>query len=425
MDNDARTEDNSSRRAAVQQSVASRPLPGPESRVVPQGARAAWAVGGVFIATALLTVVRLQVTGDALDRVWAEDGRIFLGDSVHHGFASLWYVYSGYLHTTPRLLAFIGKALPLHDYAAYTVVVSAVVTGLLASYVYVVARRIIGSEAWALLPALGMALTPGLRLESLGNMANLQWLLIFAAFWALLVPPTSSPRSRVAASAITGLAALTSPLTLLVLPAAALHGRRALRDWPVRTLLAGVAVQGLAHVLAPHSPGGVVRHPGFSGSQLKGVTEVLSSGQGRIGWTTVVGVVIGLTLALAWWSARSQRRLVSAAWGTGALVYVVTAVLQGFPAPRYEACAAMFVLAGIAMLGPRVDRRLIAVPLALLITVAVVRFPASAYRLSGPSWDSSVAAYRVQCQRHPASTIGIPLSPTGWGTVRLPCARYQ
>ncbi len=84
----------------------------------------AWPVG-VGFATAMLTVVRLQVAGNALDRVWAEDGRIFLGDVADHGFASLWCAYSGYLHTAPRLLAFVGDALPLRDYAAYTVVVSA------------------------------------------------------------------------------------------------------------------------------------------------------------------------------------------------------------------------------------------------------------------------------------------------------------
>ncbi len=270
-----------------------------------------------------------------------------------------------------------------------------------------------------------MAMTPGLRVDCLGNTANLQWFFIFAAFWAVLASPTDSAWRRIAASAVTGLAALTSPLTLLVLPAAALHGRRALRDWPVRTLLAGVGVQALAHLLAPASPGGVIRHPGFSRSLLKGITEVLTSSYRGIGWMTIASVAIGLTLAVAWWSARSQRHLVTAAWGTGALVYVVASVLTGSPSSRYEACAAMFVLAGIAMFGRHVQRRLIGVPLTLLVVVAAVHFPASTYRLSGPSWDSSVVMYHARCQRRPASGIGIPLSPTGWGVVRLTCMRYD
>jgi hypothetical protein len=283
---------------------------------------------------------------------------------------------------------------------------------------------VIGSPTWALLPALGMALAPALGEESLGSLANLQWYFVFAAFWALLVPPTDSRRARGAAAVVTGLAALTSPVTLLVLPAAALHGRRALRHWPALSLLAAIAVQGLAHLFAPHSAAGVVRHPGLSPSFFKGFAEVLS-GQGRTGWIAVVGVAVGLSLALAWWSAGPQRRLALAAWGTGALVYVVTSLVQGSPAPRYEGCAAMFVLAGIAMLGPYVDRRLIAVPLALLLIVAVVGFPASTYRLSGPSWDASVSAYREHCQRRPTLAPAIPLSPTDWGVARLPCARYR
>jgi hypothetical protein len=384
-----------------------------------------WAAGGVFLAVALLIVARLEVAGDALDRVWAEDGRIFLGDVADHGFASLWYVYSGYLHVVPRLLAFVGEALPLGDYAAYAVLVSAVVAGLLASYVYLVASRVIGSPIWALLPALGMALAPALSEENLGSLANLQWYFVFAAFWALLVPPTDSPRRRGAATAVTGLAALTSPVTLLVLPAAAVHGRRALHHWPALALLAGIFLQGLARLIAPDSPGGVDRDPGLSGSFFKGIPELLSSGQGGTGWMTAVGVAIGLTLALAWWSAGAGRRLVLVAWGTGALVYVVTSLVQGFPAARYEACAAMFVLAGIAMLGPQADRRLIAVPLALLLVVGVARFPASDYRVSGPSWDSSTSTYLEQCRRRPASDPMIPLSPAGWGVARLPCAKYD
>jgi hypothetical protein len=374
------------------------------------------------LAVALLIVVRLETAGDALDRVWAEDGRIFLGEAADHGFASLWYAYSGYLHVVPRLLAFVGDALPLGDYAAFAVLASALVAGLLASYVYLVACRVIGSAIWALLPALGMALAPALSEESLGSLANLQWFFVFAAFWALLVPVTDSPRRRGTAAAVTGLAALTSPVTLLVLPAAALHGKRALRHWPAVALLAGIVVQGLAHLIAPQSPEGVVRHPGLSPSFFKGIAELLSGGQGGAGWMTAVGVAIGLTLALAWWRAGPQRKLALVAWGIGALVYVVTSVVQGFPAPRYEGCAAMFVLAGIAMLGPHVDRRLIAVPLALLIVVGAVRFPASGYRLSGPSWDSSVSAYRDRCRARPAPAPTIALSPAGWGAVRLPCA---
>src|SRR5206468_763979 len=81
------------------------------------------------------------------------------------------YVYAGSLSTVPRVLAIAGEALPIRDYATYTVVVSAAAVGALAAFVYLAAAKVLG-YAWAVVPSLGMALAPALGIESLGNLGQ-------------------------------------------------------------------------------------------------------------------------------------------------------------------------------------------------------------------------------------------------------------
>ena len=110
-----------------------------------------------------LALARLLIRGDVFNRVWAEDGKVYLSDAERHGLASLSYVYAGSLSTAPRVLAIAGEALPIRDYATYSVLASALVVGALAAFVYLTAAKVLGS-AWAVVPALGMALAPFLRL---------------------------------------------------------------------------------------------------------------------------------------------------------------------------------------------------------------------------------------------------------------------
>ena len=107
---------------------------------------------------------------------------------------SLVYAYGGYLHTVPRLISLAFVPLPLEAYGTYAVLAAGALTGLLGGFVYAAAAEISGSPRLALIPVLAMALAPALAVESLGNLANLHWFLVFAAFWALLVQP--GPRLR-------------------------------------------------------------------------------------------------------------------------------------------------------------------------------------------------------------------------------------
>src|SRR5680860_161342 len=76
--------------------------------------------GGVVLVSflALATVLQLFRAGPstALNSLWAEDGPVFLGGALSHGFfTAVTMPYAEYLVVMPRLLGEIGAIVPLRD----------------------------------------------------------------------------------------------------------------------------------------------------------------------------------------------------------------------------------------------------------------------------------------------------------------------
>jgi len=391
--------------------------------------RSRWVAPAVGAAVAGLTVARLLSAGPGLDRVWAEDGFVFLWDARRHGLASLVYSYAGYAHTLPRALGWVGAQLPLAYFAAYAVLSTAVIAGVLAAVVHTVARRVIGSSCWALLPALGVGLTPAFR-GSVGSLANLQWLLLLAALWCLL-DPVLPGRRRWLPCLVALVAAATTPLTALLLPVALLtHRRFVLRSPAVLGLLGGLAFQAAVITVGAHSADNPAsRHVGFSASLSDALLTAVAGPNtapwqlGRFGTldhSTLLGVVFAGALLLSLQAARVRRTVAVAVAVTGLLLYAATSVLSGAPTTRYSACAAMFLVSALALVGPELPTLLRRVGLLALLVNIVLGFPASDFRLSGPSWHDEVADYEQSCASTGRGTP-LQLSPAGWGVVDLRC----
>ncbi len=83
----------------------------------------------------------------------------------------------------------------------------------------------------------------------------------------------------------------------------------------------------------------------------------------------------------------------------------------------------MFVVAGLAFLGPRLDWRLAVVPVAILVVYAVNRFPVYQNRVSGPAWTSVVRRFDAACRQPGARASELRVAPQGIPVVRLEC-RY-
>jgi hypothetical protein len=421
--------------------------------------RAWWALplGAVLVAAAVAVQLLRLPGGASVNTVWAEDGRIFLAEAKGYGgLGAVGHTYNGYVHLAPRLLAALISAFPLSAAAALLAILAATVVGLVAAFVYVAARDHIPSPRWRLALCASLVLMPVAAHESLDNIANLQWYLIAAAFWALLWRPRS-PGWRVVQLALCLLAAASEPLALLLVPVAAARvvATRSLSEHtPTLGLIAGLAVQMAVGNAVPPSDG----HPGPLMLGRLYVVRVLTGGVvgdrgdralfARTGWVAPALLGIAVAAAIVAWAVWHRRRggvwLLGAFAVTSVLFFAVPVYLRWLPgfvpsstsvanlstSSRYTVVP-IFLLYGVAAcaLGGRWGA-VRAVPVRLLgaATVAVVLAACVAdfqsrdtLRIDATRWDRNLAAARIQC-RAPSRppSVEVAVAPQGW-TALLPC----
>jgi len=185
---------------------------------------------------------------DPLGTLWAEDGGVWLTDALNRDFPEiLGTPYNGYLQTASRLVAEAVSNLPVQ---AYPVAMALAGTAIVAGCAYVTWRASAGPikdpAVRAALAAM-VILVPVANAETLGNVTNSIWFLLFACFWILLWVP-SSTRSALLAGAIALMAALSTIGCLFLLP---LWGLRVLAIRDRREyLIAGGFIIGVGLQLA-------------------------------------------------------------------------------------------------------------------------------------------------------------------------------
>lgn len=188
----------------------------------------------------------------APDALWAEDAS-FLNHAIHRtAWENLLTPHAGYLQVVFRLLAEPVAFLPPSWMAVGIAAGASLVVALVSLVVWFTSAAVL-SSVWAratvtaLVPLLPQA---GYEVNATG--ANLHWFLAYAAFWVLLAAPTST-RGQVVGSLVVFVAALSDPLTALVLPAAlvgALLRRRRSLLAPV-AMIVGLVIQGVVHLSQP------------------------------------------------------------------------------------------------------------------------------------------------------------------------------
>lgn len=196
-------------------------------RSAPQGPSAKGVLGAVLAVLVLtgLGLLRFAGRGRGLDLVYADDSR-FLEAAMRHGAArSFGLTYEGYLHSVPRLVANLVALVPMTSAAVAFGIVATVATACIAVYVFHASSHTIPSPAVRGALAVAMVVLPAAREEVVGNVANLQWPLLFACFWALTARRRTSSVTR-ASCGVAILTALSCALSLLLLPLAVLDIRR-------------------------------------------------------------------------------------------------------------------------------------------------------------------------------------------------------
>lgn len=188
----------------------------------------------------------------AADVLWAEDGSVFLNQAMRHSFwDNLAAPHAGYLQVVARMLAQPARYLPMEWDAVWLATSATGVVAMISLLVWFSSVTIL-QNLWAraLLTAL-VPLLPQAGFEVNAAINDLHWYLAYAAFWVLLAAP-SSLRGQAGASAVVVLAALSDPLTALVLPVAVVGlmraSRRRLALVAPAAMCAGLAVQAWVHI---------------------------------------------------------------------------------------------------------------------------------------------------------------------------------
>ncbi|MBL9189258.1 MAG: hypothetical protein JNK23_17380 [Opitutaceae bacterium] len=176
-------------------------------------------------------------------QLWAEDGSIFLQQDHDWGSRALIEPYNGYLHTLPRLIAWIASRTADVAWwpAIYNGLAFAIAVGVIAR---LASQRVaLPHKPWLML-AIPFTVCSA---EPIINVTNLQSITTFFLLLQLFTRPAANAWHRAGDLAILGLVGLNGPFALLFLP---LYAWRAWRERGIDTWLAlgvlGVcaAVQG-------------------------------------------------------------------------------------------------------------------------------------------------------------------------------------
>ncbi|WP_243063478.1 hypothetical protein [Humibacter sp. RRB41] len=428
--------------------------PGPGS-TAPSTLRGKGVLAGLLVVVGTL-IGAFHIPPSQWGILWAEDGSVFLHGAWSPATAfDLFQPYQGYLHVAPRLVAMvIGATVPASAVATGFTIAACAVVALLGTFVFFAVRDRFVSVAIAALVWLAFVGLPVGVPETNGNLANLHWYFLAAAAVALL-SRTPSRLMRVSGTVIVVLAILSDPLSLYLLPLAAV--RLFVYPEPASKLRAGIfaaayVVQLTFVVLAPHMGGtrasvtSTIPTPGnLLDLWVRRAPELTTMGTRVTAYVVahfqpldiyLVIIVVGVLVAsIALWA---RQRV----WS---LTFIVLSIaLYGFSeffawtdlaasgltfGLRYAvAPALLFVigaLSGLDQLIARSGRRPVRVAaVAVVIVIALVASASSIDTADGregsPTFASQLAAAHTTCDVEGAKTFTAQFAPH-W-LHELPCA---
>jgi hypothetical protein len=153
-----------------------------------------------------------------LDSIWSEDGGIWLSDALNRGFLHNFTTsYNGYLQGLSRLVAEPVSWLPVDWYAPAMAIIGALIVSGCALFVWRASAPHIRNPYLRASLTVLVLLLPVVGTESVANVTNSIWSLLFACFFALLWRPQNLA-TAVGAAILVLVAALTNIAVVFFLP---------------------------------------------------------------------------------------------------------------------------------------------------------------------------------------------------------------
>jgi hypothetical protein len=420
--------------------------------------RRALVCGGLAVAAVALQLARSWSAGP-LDSLWAEDGSIWIPDAMHHGFFdALTTPYNGYLQTVSRLVATPVSWLPAGSFSAAMAISAALIVTGCAFLVWRASAGHIESPALRAVLAASLVLLPVAGTESIGNVTNTIWYLLFASFWVLLWRPATMARATAAATFLF-ISALSSIGSAFLLPLLLARGltARGRRDWiMVAAFSIGLVIQialswdqrnfldeGAARFEAPPAFWDWGLIPAYGQRALAGaITGLRFTGHLWMFLGATFYLFVGLAL-LAWLASvllqgsNRVRLFVPLALATSLALFLVPGyerwMISGhvflWPKDTYNSFGARYMivptllvlsavcvwLSDMARRGGPVWRRLsVALPVVILISALASFKVGNTSFQSSVSWSDALDRARTRCAEGGRTEVNVPVAPAGW-----------
>jgi hypothetical protein len=405
-----------------------------------------------------------------LDSIWAEDGSTWIADATTRGVTdALTTTYNGYLQTVSRLVAEPIATLPPETFApAMATSGAAIVTGC-AFVVWRASSGHISSPYLRGALATLVVLLPVVGFETLDNVTNSIWFLLFASFWLLLWRPSTFARAA-GGAAVIFLTVLSNAGMFVFAPlwVLRLFAVRDSRDGViVMSYAAGSAIQlafswdapirgegdvtlspRAAEALMPHwdwslVPAYAQRVIGgaFTGQDVTGyLWKSLGTGLEIALFAALIGLAV-FALATNW-----RRGLVVILFlGASCALFLISGYERWlfigqqlrWPHGTYNSDHAHYMVAPTLLLlsglfvqldsRPRIASavawaRVQASVVAFVFATALVSFSVGDSRYRGkPTWSESLDNARASCRATPAAEAEVPVSPEAFA-FNLPIA---
>jgi hypothetical protein len=407
----------------------SQPTPWPKGRLPVVWVSIVSLVGFVFL-------IIPRSSSWTIQRIFAEDGQVFLTQTLENGFGGLSDTYAGYLHVVPRTISIACTQIGPENYVVCTTISSHLVRILGMLIALPVLVRFAPNWKWGLAAASSFIFIPVGQQEVLGNLANLRWFLVAIAFFVIMGVFKTPALAIVASIAVFG-GVLSDTLVFFLLPFALWRLFSVKGVWarlPSIVLGIGTVIHIVLLNAASRETRGSIWDLIDSPSQT--IAQVLVRGPlvTQIGMTgtqdslwhlgvipSVLILVLPASLVFIAWRQRSKPD--PTLLFIGLLVAVGTALLLvtlSFPASyialadiwapgqpaRYSALAAMFLTPALVLLIAQVwvknqekllIRSLALVSIGLLALGILWDFGGDARHAAGTPWISIVEQGRQSC----------------------------
>lgn len=411
-----------------------------------------------------------------LDSIWAEDAGTWLSDAITRGFFdALTTTWNGYLQTSSRLVAEPVALLPVAWFAPVMAICGAAIVTGCAFLVWRASAGHIESPRLRAALASMVVLLPVVGVESLDNVTNSIWFLLFASFWILLWRPTTLVRATAAACFIF-VAALSNAAIVLFAPLWLLR-LIAIRDRRDAIIVTGFAVgTALQLAFSWNAPA-----QGEGGTHLNPIVAALSSphwdwslvpayAQRIIGgalagqringflWVhlgTALEVAMGAALlafaAFSLFGASRTRVLVPTTVAASLALFLAIGYRRWFPfgmgfawphgssnetsshylvTPTLLLLSALFVQldARPRLVSPSAWSKLRVGAVLVLFVAALVSFDVGESTVRGsPTWSEALDAGRTRCAHANIGDVVLPVAPRvfpfGAYRARIPCSK--